>query len=410
MRILNQSGKVKAAIGLWLLVLLFGITIEVKGFQQYNGGPVVGVTLVTPVIPTTTPTLNLTVVTGTPTGSNTPTNTPTGTGTMTFTPTPPNQAVIVQNTVVVANSSPTPQLNTYDPVNASFWATNITMQNVLTTGTPTFTPVGTLVNTNTPTNTFTPNLTNTITPTPVFTATPIHAAIYSGANLVASGAIGNQMANGQNGIQSISNLYVYDAKSGFETILKGAVGTGGGVGTILPVDLRGVETTYRASFNLATNATDNWALFNPNASGVTMLITCIYMNFSASTPAFGAVTFTRRTTPDVYAGATVTPTPYGVSKSYTTDGAAGGVFIPWLAGPTPGTSDSDCFVYQAYYASSAASELLTTVAQSSNLVWPPQGYGGGNKSIALLPGQSFILKGTNPTGGNVLGTIEWIEY
>ena len=94
MKILNQSGKLKAAIGLWPLVLLFGITIEVKGFQQYNGGPVVGVTLVTPVIPTTTPTLNLTVVTGTPTGSNTPTNTPTNsptnTPTITSTPTKTN--------------------------------------------------------------------------------------------------------------------------------------------------------------------------------------------------------------------------------------------------------------------------------------------------------------------------------
>lgn len=209
MKILNQSGKIKVAIGLWVFVLIATMFSNSRSAQQFNGGAVVGVVQVTAVVPSNTPTGSPTL-SPTPTGSATPTITPTVpgmvvqtpyvvivltftpvcavcTGTPTMTATPNNPYAYLLNSVtglydVPLDAAPsltiTPGWQAVDDTrNANFWATSIANANVILTGTATPTPPGTLTPSKTPTPTFTYNLTNTITYTPSFTATPINANV-----------------------------------------------------------------------------------------------------------------------------------------------------------------------------------------------------------------------------------------
>ena len=363
------------------------------------------------------------------------TSTPTGTLTPTATPTP---------------------LTVYDSLNAAGWAWseaqagfNPSLTPFTATNTPTLTNTPTITNTPTPTNTV--NLTSTVaTNSPTVTSTPtgvvnpmsifdpvtkkymMGVTIQSGSSLagLSSGDLlaidplyrDGQFGGGYSDIQTL-NPGAETISSYLRTMLWShslpalsipgttnasiaaqAVGAPG----IPAMNLAGTMKTYHASFNYATNATDSWELFNPNASGETMLISAIYMNFYATTPVDGAVTLSFRSTPDTFAGATITPTPYASVKANSGMAASGGAFIPWLAGPTPGLSIGDMIVYQAFYYSTAV--LTATSSQGPALIWPPPNMGNGATMQTLLPGQSLVIKGTNPTGASYVGTIEWLEY
>lgn len=191
MKIFNQKGKVAISITVWLMVVFLTALCVMKGFSTvlpvinpYGGGDGSKsglASIQTPIIvtnwtPVSTPTLNLTVVTGTPTGSptytitSTPTNTATPVVTSTYTAINENLVFIGGTPVIPIN---TPQGGHSSQSSQSTHTADLSIRQtntltpvsvvILLTATPTFTGTCPLC-TGTPTVTNSP--TNTLTPTP----------------------------------------------------------------------------------------------------------------------------------------------------------------------------------------------------------------------------------------------------